>query len=449
MPKTKNTLPVDVYGVMINFKEILKTMISPFKFLDPYSSNDFNFFFGREREIELILNLINSSKLVLIYGMSSVGKTSLIQGGLSKHLNDQNSKRIIIRRLSNINFSIKNTLDSNLSNTEAHYDNILHSTADIFLHSGVPIYFFLDQFEELLELGSPEEIKLLIKNIKLLLHPYLPFKIIITVREEYLGSLYSFEKEIPEFFESRFRIEPITESVAKRILTETARAMEDKFSFDGDKVIEEVVKIATDSYEKINLVRLQIILDQLYKSAIERGNGKPIFTLSLLNSLGTSQSDFLQDFLHNQLDGLNQDLKIDALGFLELFLTENGTSRIVTKEEIINFSQESNVDDKTIEYLQTYFIANRIIRTFDADRLELAHGSLSEIIYAMLPESILVRKNILRKLNFYLEDFKDTGEYITKRQLKYLEPYLPYLNLQNELADFIQESMEKRNRWFG
>jgi len=434
---------------MINFKEILKTMISPFKFLDPYSSNDFNFFFGREREIELILNLINSSKLVLIYGMSSVGKTSLIQGGLSKHLNDQNSKRIIIRRLSNINFSIKNTLDSNLSNTEAHYDNILHSTADIFLHSGVPIYFFLDQFEELLELGSPEEIKLLIKNIKLLLHPYLPFKIIITVREEYLGSLYSFEKEIPEFFESRFRIEPITESVAKRILTETARAMEDKFSFDGDKVIEEVVKIATDSYEKINLVRLQIILDQLYKSAIERGNGKPIFTLSLLNSLGTSQSDFLQDFLHNQLDGLNQDLKIDALGFLELFLTENGTSRIVTKEEIINFSQESNVDDKTIEYLQTYFIANRIIRTFDADRLELAHGSLSEIIYAMLPESILVRKNILRKLNFYLEDFKDTGEYITKRQLKYLEPYLPYLNLQNELADFIQESMEKRNRWFG
>ena len=52
---------------------------SPFKLFEPYSSNDKNIFFGRDAEIYALYSLLQQTRLVLIYGASGTGKTSLIQ----------------------------------------------------------------------------------------------------------------------------------------------------------------------------------------------------------------------------------------------------------------------------------------------------------------------------------------------------------------------------------
>ena len=122
-------------------------MSNPFKFLDAYSPQDKDIFFGRDREVELLADLIDSSKLVLVYGKSGVGKTSLIQCGLSKYYNKENSKCLFIRRSSNINHSLKISLESNLGKKSSAYNNLLYTAADVFLYSGVPIYFFLNSLK--------------------------------------------------------------------------------------------------------------------------------------------------------------------------------------------------------------------------------------------------------------------------------------------------------------
>ena len=56
---------------------------SPFKFLDPYARSDKAVFFGRDAEVEELYRLVFQTNLVLVYGTSGTGKTSLIQCGLA------------------------------------------------------------------------------------------------------------------------------------------------------------------------------------------------------------------------------------------------------------------------------------------------------------------------------------------------------------------------------
>jgi hypothetical protein len=48
-------------------------MKSPFKFLDSYTKEDRDIFFGREREIEELYHRVFESKIMLVYGVSGTG----------------------------------------------------------------------------------------------------------------------------------------------------------------------------------------------------------------------------------------------------------------------------------------------------------------------------------------------------------------------------------------
>ena len=62
--------------------------ISPFKFLDSYAKEDKDIFFGRNQEISEIHAKIYQSKLLLVYGASGTGKSSIINCGLANRLDD-------------------------------------------------------------------------------------------------------------------------------------------------------------------------------------------------------------------------------------------------------------------------------------------------------------------------------------------------------------------------
>ena len=63
-------------------------MISPFKFLDSYTKDDRAIFFGRERETEELYQKVFESKILLVYGVSGTGKSSLIHCGLAGKFSD-------------------------------------------------------------------------------------------------------------------------------------------------------------------------------------------------------------------------------------------------------------------------------------------------------------------------------------------------------------------------
>ena len=78
-------------------------MTSPFKFLDAYEQRDKPVFFGRDAEIEQLYRLVFETNLVLVYGQSGTGKTSLIQCGLANRFAETDWFQLFVRRTDNIN----------------------------------------------------------------------------------------------------------------------------------------------------------------------------------------------------------------------------------------------------------------------------------------------------------------------------------------------------------
>ena len=76
---------------------------------------------------------------------------------------------------------------------------------NIYLKHFRPIYLIFDQFEELFILGSKKEQAEFIKTVQEILKVEQPVKLIFSIREEYLGSLYEFERAVPELFRKKGR----------------------------------------------------------------------------------------------------------------------------------------------------------------------------------------------------------------------------------------------------
>ena len=85
-------------------------MNSPFKFLDSYAREDREIFFGRDREIEELYQKVFESKILLVYGISGTGKTSLINCGLANKFEESDWLPISIRRGKDINESLKSEI---------------------------------------------------------------------------------------------------------------------------------------------------------------------------------------------------------------------------------------------------------------------------------------------------------------------------------------------------
>ena len=88
----------------------MKSTTSPYKFLDAYTKEDRDIFFGREKETEELYQNIFESKLILLYGVSGTGKTSLINCGLANKFEESDWLPVNIRRGPDINTSLREQL---------------------------------------------------------------------------------------------------------------------------------------------------------------------------------------------------------------------------------------------------------------------------------------------------------------------------------------------------
>ncbi|HMG15822.1 MAG TPA: ATP-binding protein, partial [Saprospiraceae bacterium] len=61
-------------------------IINPYKGLFQYTSKDEAYFFGREKETIDLMEMIKNNQLVILYGESGTGKTSLINAKLFPEL---------------------------------------------------------------------------------------------------------------------------------------------------------------------------------------------------------------------------------------------------------------------------------------------------------------------------------------------------------------------------
>ena len=368
----------------------MKNNNSPFKLLDPYTLEDKDIFFGRDDEIQQLYEIVFQTSLMLVYGASGTGKTSLIKCGLAGRFKKTDWYDIYIRRQNNINDALRTSIQSNAKTPIPEQQDLAEMIDSLFLDYYKPIFLIFDQFEELFILGSKEEQDQFINDIaRLLRREDMPCKIIIVMREEYIAQLYDFEKVIPELFDKRVRIEPMSQTNTRKVITKTCAQFNIHIK---DKVADDIVDVITEERGRVQLPYLQVYLDKLYKKAYDKNAPTIEFNHELLAKAGR-MDDVLVDFLEEQLDAFEKTFKDKntALSFLKIFVSNKGTKVPIKHYQISVLLPRYSID-QTHDYLN-FFVSRRIIRPLENEQYELTHDSLaarihaSEVLLFKMPDS--------------------------------------------------------------
>jgi WD40 repeat protein len=418
-------------------------MKSPFKFLDSYTKNDREIFFGREREIEELYHRVFESKIMLVYGVSGTGKSSLIHCGLANKFQETDWLPIIIRRGGNIIESMAAGIKS--ASITAQQSEILSPSdfkkgvKSLYLDHYKPVFFIFDQFEELFIFGTKDEDVSFIRILQSLLSADLQCKFIFILREEFLGWLSTFEKSIAGFFNNRMRVEKMDIINARSAIEGPCKiyniAVEKEFA---EKMLQ---KLCPSQESEIELTYLQVYLDKIFRLASEGRKEENItFRITDLDKAGNVY-DILGSFLDEQISYL-PDPEM-AMTVLKAFVSARGTKRPANAEEIREYAQITgkNLDEKTINDLLISFVNLRILQEKDHNgRNELKHDALAAKIFEKIT---LVEKELLeirQLIENAFHDWQKRGVLLSQEDLHYIAPYESRLFLPDDFKKLIEKS---------
>ena len=344
---------------------------SPFKFLDAYSKDDKAIFFGRRQETLELYDRIFETNLVLLYGASGTGKTSLINCGLGNEFEVSDWHPIFIRREDNLITSFREKLQEHAIKKQPEDISLPHFIQSLYLDYFKPIYLIFDQFEELFILGTKEEQTTFFEAIYEILNAHISCKILISMREEYIAYISDFEKIVPTLFDNRLRVEKMNTGKLEEVIEGTSVEFNIELkNTPQNKVSDLILDKLKNKNNEIELVNLQVYLDRLYRLDQEREPGSHIiFDEELINTTG-NLDDVMAYFLDEQLEALERELEqhfeIEAnnipLKILFELVTDNGTKQTVDMRCIARDLKNDNIDSIVVEYCIKRFREMRILR---------------------------------------------------------------------------------------
>jgi WD40 repeat protein len=420
-------------------------MKSPFKFLDSYTKNDREIFFGREREIEELYHRVFESKIMLVYGVSGTGKSSLIHCGLANKFSETDWLPLVIRRGGNIIESLAAGIGSaSLTVQQSKFaspSDFKKGVRSLYLDHYKPVFFIFDQFEELFIFGEKEERRNFIQTVKALTESDLQCRFIFVMREEYMASFTEFEKVVPDIFKNRVRIEKMSHSNAIEAIKGPCKV----FNINLEEGFAETLleKLSPGS-EDVELTYLQVFLDKVFKIAIIESDQKEqntfSFNLSQLNKIG-NVSDLLGSFLDDQISMMEDPDA--AMTILKTFVSGKGTKRPADETDTINNirSLGKEISSEKVKELIMSFVNLRVLREKDDHgRHELRHDSLAEKIFEKFStaekELLEIRQMIENAYQYYLK----RKILLSNEDISYISNKDSVLNLNKELREFMDDS---------
>lgn len=359
----------------------LASIRSPFKFLDSYEKEDHHLFFGRDTEIEKLYEQIQSSKLLLVYGASGTGKTSMINCGLTNKFGDTDWNPLFIRRGQNLTQSTLDQIQKQLSGKQKTLPkdaSISSAVEQLFWTRYIPVYLIFDQFEELFIQGDFEkEVQPFFEGLSELLKAETFSRVILVMREEYLAWLSGFEEIIPDLFDNRFRVEKMSESKLRKVIKGTLHA--DEFNIDlrdEESTTQHIIQNIRGERREVDLTELQVYLDYLYRRA-KVHKDRRIFDAELMKTAG-EMKNVLSIFLDEQLTGLEKNLKSQfniknpqgiPLEILFTMVTDEMTKRTLDRKSILlrleRLPEERQFGPEVLDYCLAEYSRLRLINRLD------------------------------------------------------------------------------------
>lgn len=224
----------------------------------PFADDDFarKVFFGREAASRVLADKIQANRIVVVYARSGLGKTSLLQAGVAPRLRDEGYLPLFVRvndvqrgPFSSVLETIPREAERQLVEYVPGLSDSLWSffkTAELWRGDLLltPV-LILDQFEELFTLQSEQARAHFLNQLSYLTRGVRPpslapsnedlsedppaLRIVLSLREDYLGFLEEAAEHIPQILDARFRLSPLDLGAAREAIVRPAAVSDPDF----------------------------------------------------------------------------------------------------------------------------------------------------------------------------------------------------------------------------
>jgi Novel STAND NTPase 1 len=224
-------------------------LTSPYRGIHPFRYVDRSYFFGREQLVSELFVKVLLSRLVILFGESGTGKSSLLNAGLLPLLIKEglSPERLRVRPIPEEPILVERTqadedgrhflpsIFVDDTSVEADAENpVMPCSLEQFLKTidekvpGVHPVLIFDQFEELFTLFGQDRSRAVVEQalqaellqtlFQLINSESLRVKVVITIREDFLGKLEILAKTYPQVFDHRVRLGHLDEANARKAI---------------------------------------------------------------------------------------------------------------------------------------------------------------------------------------------------------------------------------------
>jgi WD40 repeat protein len=369
--------------------------------LEHFTRQDAEVFFGRGHDIRTIYNHITSQDgppMVLLYGQTGVGKSSLLDAGLKPRLEAEFAV-VYVRR--DPQLGALGSLTQGLAQQ-------VKRNQDLQVHR--PVVLILDQLEEVFTqadtlASATDEMRSLAEALPGLFNvdddgPQV--RLIFGFRKEFLPEIETHLEKLP-FHPAKVFLEPLNqEGVIEIIEGPTRSARLKHFGLSLEEGLPERIATELVSNDSPTAPTLQILLTEMWRVAEKRNQSQPRFDLALYTELRRPYTH-LEGFLTAQLDRLETWAKLEAkradvvssglaLEVLAFHTTAFGTAEQRSRHQVETmYSHRKEVLGELLEELKAplYLLVESSGEQQDAQRAtRLSHDTLAAVVRKRFDESV-------------------------------------------------------------
>jgi WD40 repeat protein len=349
----------------------------PYKGLHAYTEADGEYFFGRDSDRDLVIANLIAGRLTVLYGPSGVGKSSLLQAGVMRHLRQmpQNAfsylavrNAIIVYHSSWHNDSLTD-LGHELVQAVPDPDGIedivqtqrplsAELLRELTDRLNSYVYLLLDQFEEqaLYQPGQQGE-KFLEELGKIITTPGLRASVLLGIREDALSKLDRLEAYVPGLFDNNLPLDHLNSDEAREAI-EGPLTRYNELMAPGkevsieDELIDELLPqlqtgsvsvgdvgqggVNASSEESIETPFLQLVMTRLWDEEAQRGSR--ILRRATLASLGGADR-IVRTHLDAVMSELSEQEQDIAARIFRYLVTPSGAKYSYTAEDLAEHAE--------------------------------------------------------------------------------------------------------------
>lgn len=380
---------------------------SPYKGLSYFGDSEYDrhFFFGRERESEIVAANLMASRLTVLYGPSGVGKSSLLRAGVASRL------RSLVPRLGGEGEHPEVTIvdrwrDDPIAAVAAAAGAptqvpLADALAERALTAGAELYLVLDQMEEYLLYHGRDGGPLADELEDVLTRPGLPVHVLLGVRDDALADLDSLKRRLPGLFGNLLRLDHLTRAAARTAIEGPLRAYAElggpEVTAEGELVEAILDEVTTGRIEqhlsgrglieegrrerRVEAPYLQLVLARLWE--VERERGSASLHVATLAELGGAER-IVEEHLERALAGFDDDERELAARVFDYLVTPSGTKIAHAVDDLARYA---DAPAERLRHVLGMLDAARILRRVPPrsggpPRYEIFHDVLAPAVLA-------------------------------------------------------------------